>query len=141
MEDIEESTNNFCPFIKADCKNDKCVMWKEDSCLIVNYLISVQCSSESELEEDTEFDEYKKIPEELELESVDYLVDKFILFLESTVPGNQRIWVPHHAKRFWKSVGVYGTWAMPSDIQNKMGQVETKTQVILDAKRQIKLNK
>jgi len=145
MENTKELKKVFCPFIRGDCKNDECMMWKEDLCLIVNYLISFQNTNESTPEEEIEYqkelEEWKKIPEELEVESVDYLADKFVSFVESTAPGNQRIWVPHHARRFWQSLGLNSTWAIPSNIQIKMGQVESKVQNLLDTKRQIKTKK
>ena len=28
----------FCPFIKMECKKDECIMWRENSCVIANFM-------------------------------------------------------------------------------------------------------
>ncbi len=70
---------SFCPLIKEQCKGNECVMWKNESCILVTYLSGYEGENSTELpNEEPMYDEIESISaEELAAEIVTFAQREF----------------------------------------------------------------
>ena len=70
----------FCPLIKDECRNEQCVMWGDEECLIIPVLKYFGNSEEESPDDQTEIEE--EVPEEIKsatpIELADELSDHSI---------------------------------------------------------------
>jgi len=135
--------NDQCPFYKKKCLGNQCVMWKDESCLIVSFMENFVKQPEEEIEEhipldyETEEIREKEVPTEIKLATPEELAAKLVDFAKKEFPDEERIWIRNIAQLFWKSKNIE-RWGLPPEIQLKIEKAEMLAQKQLDNEREIK---
>lgn len=134
-----------CPFFKKKCLGNQCVMWKDETCLVVSFMENFMSQLPEEFERpeplthlgfESETREME-VPTEIKLATPEELAAKLIDFAKKEFPDEDRIWRRNVAQLFWgsKNVSRYG---MPPEIQLKVGKVEMLAQKELEKEREVK---
>ncbi|MGD0573475.1 MAG: hypothetical protein ABSB11_10735 [Sedimentisphaerales bacterium] len=111
--------NTFCPLIKDECKNSKCVLWEGEKCLIIPFLKyfddSGRVSTHTDMQEETE------IPEEIRISTPEKLAEDLIKFYKNqTKDGKAIIFDPLW---YWEKIGI-DKFNAPLEIKIKLSKVE-----------------
>ena len=131
-----------CPFFKKKCLGNQCVMWKDETCLVVSFMENFvgQPPAEFERPEPLGFEMETReveVPTEIKLATPEELAAKLVDFAKKEFPDEDRIWIRNVAQLFWgsKKVSRYG---MPPEIQLKIEKAEILAQKQLEKEGEVK---
>jgi len=97
--------NNQCPFFKKKCLGNQCVMWKDETCLVVSFMENFVSQPPEEFERpeplgfETETREVE-VPTEIKLATPEELAAKLVDFAKKEFPDEDRIWIRNVAQLF-----------------------------------------
>ncbi len=141
--------NAFCPFINDKCRGNKCVMWEDNGCVIVNFMKSFTELSEGDVilpvvEEDNRtpdlYSELKReanIPEEIKTASPEELAAELVSFIKTEFPEAKRTRVRDISIIFWEIKNVE-RWGIPPDIRLKLEKAEMLAKRQLEEEKELK---
>ncbi|MGA2681866.1 MAG: hypothetical protein ABSF44_08715 [Candidatus Bathyarchaeia archaeon] len=125
--------NNLCPFFKTDCHGNECAMWKDEHCLIVNFLQSFQqyasegseASSEEGMGIDVEVPvrESARVPKWLKTATAESLAKEILEFKDEKFPDGDRFGTYSASRLFWSSRGVQ-RFGLTPEIETKIEQAD-----------------
>lgn len=137
----------FCPLIREKCKGNKCVLWKDEKCLVITFMESFVRPPEEEFEEHVPvpipssygYEEISRgeIPEEIKSATPEELAAELLSFAKKEFPEEERIWIRDIATLFWRSKNLE-RWGLPPEVQLKIEKAEMLAQKQLDSEREIK---
>jgi len=130
---------NLCPFFKAECHGNQCKMWKDEDCLIVNFLSNFQQyaleEDESSIEEGTRIEsaissnrEDAKVPKWLKVATPDEIAQRMLEFKDEEFKNGEEVRFYMLRNLFWSKEGVEQLF-LPTEISMKMQQAEVKAQM------------
>ena len=124
----------FCPLIKDECRNEQCVMWGDEECLIIPVLKYFGNSEEESPDDQTEIEE--EVPEEIKSATPIELADELMTFYKAhDLEGNTLYLDPLVLTPFWESKGV-DKFSAPLEIKAKI----IKTEELFDKRLQSELD-
>ncbi len=124
----------LCPFFKSECKEEKCIMWKENLCVIANFLSGVLAEdSESEIIDRTDTsDSFSNrfelstpvVPEEIKKAAAKDLAKQYIEFMRAEFPEMELSPYARNFDLFLETKYSISRWNSPADIQLKLQKAE-----------------
>lgn len=131
-----------CPFFKKKCLGNQCVMWKDETCLVVSFMENFvgQPPAEFERPEPLGFEMETReveVPTEIKLATPEELAAKLIDFTQKEFPDEDRRWIRNISQLFWRSKNIE-RWNIPADIQLKIEKAELLAQKQLDSEREVR---
>ena len=121
--------NVFCPFLKDKCKENECMMWKDEKCLIISLMERLLTYPEKET---AEREPAKEILDEIKLATEEELAVELVSFAKKLFPHVEDIDLYVASESFWENKCISERNA-PSAIKLKMHNVEMLAGKILDA--------
>lgn len=116
----------FCPIIKDNCKRSECLAWKDEQCLIFNFL-SLRVE---ELVPDAELN--PTIPNEITLATSEDLAEELFVFaMKIATPDDDDILTDDILESFWESKKI-NSLNIPEKIEKKIQRVENLAQQKID---------
>ncbi|MFA5015369.1 MAG: hypothetical protein WC549_07505 [Actinomycetota bacterium] len=115
----------FCPLLKEDCKENKCVFWL-DKCLIVSFLQGPALRPDEEVySSDDESEEEIKVPDEIKNCSADQLAEIIFSYAQKEIQSEELRWLdPEFFSEFWESKSVEDKFNLPDSIRSKIDRAE-----------------
>jgi hypothetical protein len=141
--DKGEKMSSFCPIIKDECKESKCIAWKDDECLIFSFLeSSTQYSTVSignEIDDGDNFgyrgNQPQKIPTEMVSATAEQLANELVEFSKKEFEGEKSIWISQTARYFWEKKGV-NRYGVSGEVSLKLEKAERLAQQLLSDERE-----
>lgn len=131
---------SFCPFFKEDCKENQCVMWLDENCMVVNFLQKIHTAVPSDEDLESEPIGYvsepftTSIPEYIQASTPESLVSDYVTFLRDEFPDSESrpygMW-----ELFIQSKGLSGRFGLPSDTAMKLGKARALADIELSRLR------
>jgi len=130
---------SFCPFIKEVCKENICMMWSNDICLVANYLKEVQ-----EIPSEIEFDglpieieprSKKEVPTWLQLSTPQEIIEEYFKFINAEFPESER---PQYNvfELFLQTKGLENIWSLPAEVSLKIRKTRALLQIEQEKRRE-----
>lgn len=130
---------SFCPFIKEVCKENICMMWSNDNCLVANYLKGVQG-----IPSEIEFDELpfvieprlkKEVPTWLQLSTPLDIIEEYFKFIDAEFPESER--PPYNVfNLFLQTKGLENVWSLPTEVSLKISKARALLQIEQEKRRE-----
>lgn len=118
---------NLCPFFKESCHGNKCIMWKNEECLVASFLQHVSEEPEESLEESRSgmiLDrEEAEVPKWLKTSTPEELAVEMLEFKKKEFPDDEKGDFYKASSFFWKSKGIESD-LMPYEAQLKIDRAE-----------------
>ena len=116
--------NTFCPFFKETCKGNECVMWRNETCLIVSFLqiTSEGVPSSEEIMESSGIEFHRKeaeVPDWIKTRTAEELAVEMLEFKKKEFSEDEKLGFHTISNFFWNSKGVE-RFLMPTDIRLKV---------------------
>jgi hypothetical protein len=119
--------DDLCPFFKVKCHGNGCVMWKNEECLVVSFLQSIQEVPEEGLSSTGEITETggmilrreAEVPKWLKTSTPEELAVEIIDFAKKEFPEEEGFGYHSAIRYFWESKGVQ-EFLMPSEVHMKI---------------------
>lgn len=124
---------NYCPLVKDNCRQQDCILWKADRCLLVTFLdtgVALRTSfSESSGDEDA-------FPDEISNRSNSELASELAAFVKELPSYGMKCVVAEVSSGFWSDKGVVNRYSVPEKLELKIGEVEKLVQKQIDKERE-----
>lgn len=137
--------NTFCPFFKETCKGNECVMWRDESCLIVSFLkiTSEGVPPAEEIVETSRFEiprEEVEVPDWLKTRTAEELAVEILEFKKKEFPEDEYLGLHTFSNLFWENKGIEHTYDMPSEIRLKISRANilARTQIHRESEKEKK---
>ena len=119
---------SFCPFYKEECKDNQCVMWLDDNCIVVNFLQKIQTAIPSEEDIESGQIEYypeitpREVPDYIKLISPEDLASEYVTFIQTEFPDPEIQPSYSMFDLFLRSKGVDSRFELPIEIEMKVSK-------------------
>lgn len=134
--------DNLCPFFKEQCHGNQCKMWKDEECLIVNFLSNLQeDNSENQNEQAPQEEnihleshissnryETQQVPKWLKVASPEEIAQQILEFKDEEFKNGEEVRFHMLRNLFWSKKGVE-QFFLPPEISMKIQQAEVKAQM------------
>lgn len=150
----------YCPLARENCKQDDCVMWRNENCLIIQIIEDFTLGPEG-IAVDGTLEDYKdfgislpitppgssgyhsspkQVPKEIEQSSPEELAQELTTFANEEFPDEENLYIARFSDLFWKKKNLE-RWDLPFDIEMKVRKAEILAQTKLSEERQARLKK
>ncbi len=134
--------NTYCPLINENCKDNECVMWKGENCLIVTFLGIIENAAQ---QSEKEFEETKEEIEEetfneIKSSTAEELAGELVSFAKKEFPDQAERWIHTVTELFWKSknIGKWNECKLTADIELKIKKAEILAQEQLISEKEVR---
>lgn len=120
--------DTLCPFFKETCHGNKCVMWKNEECLIASFLQHISEAPEESMPSTEEATvtsgmilhrEEAEVPEWLKTSTPETLAVEMLEFKEKEFPEEEKVNFYTLSRLFWDNKGVE-RFILPSEARLKI---------------------
>jgi len=134
--------NTFCPFFKETCKGNECVMWRNETCLIISFLqiASEGVPSLGETMETSRIEfhrEEAEIPDWIKTRTAEELAVEILEFKKKEFPEDEYLGLHTISNFFWENKDIE-QYRMPSEIRLKIerANILARTEIRREAENQ-----
>ncbi len=117
---------SFCPFVNDQCKENQCMMWSNESCLVVGFFMASSFESETvEFDTETLFEprQSSTVSQWFKLATEKEIVEAYFEFIEKEFPESDR--PPYGlSDLFLRTKGIENGWNLSTDISLKIQKVK-----------------